>query len=1240
MDKTAIKNFAIESRKILRESAIKKAGMYGITIDECSKPIQKGADFEVYKTIAGDEIRLYSKELKMRSNLVNVIKEKGFEQVIEETAYTWFNRLIAIRFMEVNDYLPTRVRVLSSETGSSTPDIVTHTLDVDLNLSADEINKIQAAKDDNRFDDAFQLLFVKQCNELNKILPGLFESTNDYMELLLDISYTGDGVVRMLVDGVPEDDFNVEKEGQVEIIGWLYQYYNTELKDDTFAKLKKNIKITKERIPAATQLFTPDWIVRYMVENSLGRVWIDHLRAVDESADEKKIAEEFGWKYYLPEAEQEADVAAELVKIRADRKDLKPQDITCIDPCCGSGHILVYMFDVLLQIYESEGISVRDAVFDILEKNIHGLDIDVRAYQLSYFALMMKGRGVAGRRFFRGVETEDGSNRPVELNVYAIDESNDIDRNALSFLGKGMSEEEKNKAETQVNRLLDEMTDAKEYGSIINVTDCDWELVDRYLNSISADGQLTLGYVEANSAIDVIKHLTKKGRNISRKYDVVVTNPPYMGIGGMSDKLNTYLKKKYNESKTDLFAVFIEKCRNITKKNAIYSMITQNAWMFLTSFEKLRQSLETVTMINMLHLGAHAFDEIGGEVVQTSAFINRKTDIKDYKGIFIRLTNPVGEHAKAEKAINVYETHEKNIYFEATKGDFKKIPGMPYAYWGGKVIYDVFEKCEPLKKYGRVTLGMRTGDNNRFLRLWFEVNKELLKTDAKSAEDAQKSQKKWFPYNKGGEFRKWYGNLDYVVNWENDGKEIKDNTRRVYPELGDDLGWKITSEDRYFYRGLAWSRISSSNFGVRIVGTNLIFDTAAPMFFPEEKMIYYFAGLMCSKVASYILNMLNPTLTFQVGDVAKLPILLCDEKVEKVKEFVKNCFDFEKNEWDSFETSWDFERHPLLLVIPKNRIIFDDTDDIDLAECFVCWEKECEDRFEQLKKNEEELNRIFIDIYGLQDELTPEVEDKDVTVRKADLSRDIKSLISFAVGCMFGRYSLDETGLVYAGGEFDSSRYTTFAADEDAIIPITDEEYFNDDIVTRFVEFIRTVYGNKSLESNLTYIAKALGNKGNTSREVIRNYFLNDFFKDHCSTYSVTGSGKRPIYWLFNSGKQNGFKCLIYMHRYTPDTVGLIRSVYLKKVQDAIEASLKNAEYAIANTESAVDRASNTRKRDKYIKQLAEIKPYYQALSHVAMQRIDIDLDDGVKVNYAKFQGIEVGGEGEKKQSINLLAKI
>lgn len=1209
--KSSIKNFAMQARNILRTMAEKEAGFYGVTKDECVAPIQKGADFETYKTPAGTENTIYGADIRRRASLKKAVNELGFDQVIEETAYTWFNRIIAIRFMEVNDYLPTRVRVLSSENGGLTPDIVSHSLDVELNLTPEELEKVQRAKDANKFDEAYRILFIKQCNELNDILPGLFERTDDYMELLLKVSYTGDSVIRLLVDTVSEDNFNVETEGQVEIIGWMYQYYNSELKDDTFAKLKKNIKITKERIPAATQLFTPDWIVRYMVENSVGRVWIDHLRAVNESLDEKATAEEYGWKYYLPEAEQEDEVAKQLIEARKSYKDIMPQDISCIDPCMGSGHILVYMFDVLMDIYKSEGYSERDAVFDILEKNIFGLDIDRRAYQLSYFALMMKGREYGGRRFFRGREDENGERAAAMPHVYAIEESNSISRDQLQYFGAGLNESSKKTAITQMNGLLDTMKDAKEYGSILKVENYDWELLRVFAAETDTEGQMTFESMGAEGAKKLITRLVQIGEMLASKYDAVVTNPPYMGGNGMGNRLIQFCKKFFPNSKSDLYAVFIERCRNLIKINGIQSMITQQSWMFLGSFTKLREDvLQNSYVMNMAHLGARAFDEISGEVVQTTAFVLcNNSNFDEYIARYFRITEESGEEEKKVAFLAGCHEYYQNI------AELKKIPDSPFGYWFNKTITACFKE-KKLYNFACTRQGFATGDNSKYLRLWHEI-------------DQKKMSEKWFPCNKGGSFRKWFGNNCFLANWENDGCAMKAEKGSV-----------IRNPDYYFRRGITWSSLGNS-FGVRYSSADFLFESKGSMCFPnDERYLYYLLGILNSVTSRRFLEALAPTLDFHEGPVSRIPIIIEDTKVKKVDEIVQSSIEISKNDWDSFETSWDFKRHPLISVVPKNRILFDDMDNVGLAECFSCWENECNERFNQLKENEEELNRIFIDIYGLQDELIPEVEDKDVTVRKADLGRDIRSLISFAVGCMFGRYSIEEKGLIYAGGEFDGNKYGRFPADDDAIIPITDEAYFDDDIVGRFEEFIRIVYGAKSLESNLNYIAEALGMKGTTAREKIRNYFLKDFFKDHCNTYSVTGSGKRPIYWLFDSGKQNGFKALIYMHRYTPDTVGLVRSVYLKKASDAIEASLKNAEYIISENASAVDVAQATKKRDKYVKQLAEIKPYYQALSHVAMQRIPIDLDDGVKVNYAKFQGIEVAEDGGKHQIINLLAKI
>ncbi|WP_022757457.1 BREX-1 system adenine-specific DNA-methyltransferase PglX [Butyrivibrio fibrisolvens] len=1223
MDKTAIRNFAIEARKILMKSAITEAGFYGITKEGCKDPVQKGNDFEVYETVAGTENRIFEDDIKRRANLVQAIKTLGFEQVIEETAYTWFNRIIAIRFMEVNNYLPTRVRVLSSETGSGTPDIITQADTVELNLTSDELEKIQTAKRENRYDDAFRMLFIKQCNELNAILPGLFEKTDDYMELLLKITYTGDGVIRMLVDSIPEDNFNVETEGQVEIIGWMYQYYNTELKDDTFAKLKKNVKITKERIPAATQLFTPDWIVRYMVENSLGRVWIEHLRAVDPSVDEKAKAEEFGWKYYLPEAEQEDDVQAQLVEIRKSYKDLTPQDITCIDPCMGSGHILVYMFDVLMDIYRSEGFSEREAVFDVLEKNIRGLDIDRRAYQLSYFALMMKARGY-NRIFFRGHEDIDGNRVQASPKVYAIEESNSIDRSVLQYYGAGMDELQKNNAINQINGLLDSLNDAKEYGSILHVDEYDWKLLRKFLDRLKSDGQLSLLSYSANQSRPLLNKMVDVGETLARKYDVVVTNPPYMVLSNSSTKLNTYAKKNFPDSKSDLFAVFIERCHALTQEGKYYSMITQHAWMFLASFEEFRKKYSKVILENMVHLGSRAFDEIGGEVVQTTAFTRCKSSGSNFRGTYIRLISAIGEKEKESMMLQA-KSNGNNKYI-ASLDSFMHIPGMPVAYWSSKKLVDAFENGKLLDECGIGRAGLSTGNNDKYMRLWFEPDINKVGFSFKSNEEYISSEKKYVPCNKGGSYRKWYGNNAYVLDWSNPDEFHRPRT--TYMNL-------------YYRDALTWSVITSDTFSCRYYGTGYLFDHAAASYFSNsEEEKYNVLCLLNSKVAQYILSIINPTLNTGADVVLKIPVFQTLLDNDRCRELAKENISLCKADWDAFEISWEFMRHPFLAAKVNDNMQSEKKQHDTVKDCFNMWDKVCQDRFDKLKANEEELNKYLINAYGLEGELNPSVDDEDISVRKADLARDVRSFISYAVGCMFGRYSLDKAGLVYAGGSFSTDNYQSFNVDEYGIIPITDEHYFEDDIVSRFEEFLKVIFGIESLEENLDFVADVLGTKGNSSREKIRNYFLNDFYRDHCATYSVTGSGKRPIYWLFDSGKQNGFKCLIYLHRYTPDTVGLIRSDYLTRTQSMIENALKNAEYAINTSSSAVDRAQATKKRDKYIKQLAEIRAYYPALSHIALQRIELDLDDGVKANYELFQGIEVSAEGEKKQRINLLAKI
>ena len=1106
---------------------------------------------------------------------------------MESVAYTWFNRLIATRFMEVNDYLPSHIRVLSSESGKMEPDLVTTPFDVDLTFTDKEKQDIVQLKNENHLDECFRLLFIKQCNALNEILPTLFEKTADYTELLLNISVIDkEDVVYHLIHDISEDDFNIEKGGQVEIIGWLYQYYNTEPKNEAFAK---NGKITKEEIPAVTQLFTPDWIVRYMVENSLGRLWVEgHPNDLLKSK----------WKYYLDEAEQEPEVQERLDEIHKEYAKLNPEDIHFIDPCMGSGHILVYAFDVLMQIYESVGYSQRDAARSILENNLYGLDIDDRAYQMAYFAVMMKARHY--NRRILSAETV--------CHVYSIQESNHINRNQLAYFGVGFSDVEKNDALNQIGGLLDTFKDAKEYGSILHVEDYDWELLRPFVENVDAEGQMSFDTVRLEQTKEKLRTLIDIGEVMARKYEVVVTNPPYMGISNGNAKLNEFVKKNYPDSKSDFFAVFIERCGEMVKNNGYQAMITQHAWMFLSSYEKLRAKLQTVDTVNMAHLGARAFEEIGGEVVQTTSFVMRKSHLEWYKGTYCRLIEPTTQIGKEEMFLA-----GENRY-TAVQNNFTKIPGSPVAYWVSNKVLQIYLNNQILGEIADVRHGLSTGKNEIFVRLWTEINWKKVNKSIRKREQLSECSAKWYPYNKGGEYRKWYGNANYVL-WYNIVGQSK---------MAGFSGHRHDGKERYFQEGITWSFISSGKFGVRYTPTGFVFDVAGSSMFFDTEIVKYVTGLLCSKLGSFFMSIQNPALNFQVGNLKNVPVVF-DKKIE-IERLSNSCIGLSKTDWDSFENSWDFLQHPLIRyssfsmekMREDDKKYFKDMNCIEDA--FTNWQNECFLRFNQIKANEEELNRIFIDIYGLQDELTPEVEDKDITVCKADLQRDIKSLISYAVGCMFGRYSLDVEGLAYAGGDWDDNKYSTFIPDKDNIIPITDEEYFEDDIFGLFCSWLKKVYGKDTLEQNLDFIASALSNKGSTSREIIRNYFVNDFFKDHCATYSVTGSGKRPIYWLFDSGKQNGFKALIYLHRYNADTVGNLRVDYLHRMQRIYESEIKRMQDMIDHSTNSREVGTATKRREKLQKQLKECRDYDEKIGHLALSRIELDLDDGVKANYRKVQ--------------------
>ena len=1217
MNKTAIKSFAIWARNKLIADICYRAGLMGITEKGIADPLpQSTLDAQFYDIGAAEPYLVAGEAIKQRRQLVSAIREKeadtdyatAYQYIMEEVAYTWFNRLIAVRFMEVNDYLPSHLRVLSSESGKVEPDLVTTPFDADLPFTAEEEAQIIQWKQDNKLDELFRFLFIKQCNALNGILPGLFEKTTDYTEVLLNLSVVDqEGVVYKLTHDIPESDFNIEQGGQVEIIGWLYQYYNTEPKKIAF---EKNGKITKEEIPAVTQLFTPDWIVRYMVENGLGRLWVEG----HPDSDLRK-----NWKYYLDEAPQEPEVQAKLADIRKEYAALNPEDLTLIDPCMGSGHILVYAFDVLMQIYESVGYSQRDAAKSILEHNLYGLDIDDRAYQLAYFAVMMKARQY-NRRILNGENT---------CHVHAIQESNPINRAHLKFFGAGLSDLEKNTAKMQLDGLLDILTDAKEYGSILNVPEYNWELLRRFVGGIDDEVQISLESAGVEQTAEELQKLIDLGETMARKYWVTCTNPPYAGTSNLSARVNNFVKKNYPDSKADLFAVFIERCRTMTADNGFQAMITQQAWMFIASYENFRKKLLKCSIVNMTHLGAHAFDEIQGEVVQTVSFVLNNNYIGGYKGSYVRLLDEKNENAKRLAFLQKKE----GIILEQNM--FAQIPRYEYVYWASEALIADFKKYKKVRDFCTVRNGLTTGDNDRFLRIWFEI-------------DSRKTNQKWFPCNKGGTFRRWYGNRDYLINWEDNGYDLK----HFYDVRTKKLRSTLRNIDFNFKKSIVVGHVASGDLPYRLVNCGAISESAVNSIYAldDNVNLEYLLGVFNSKPCNYISNMLSPTLGISPEDVLNIPVPVTNEL--NIEETVNENLQLSKEDWDSFETSWDFTTHPLVYL---SKGLWEQTNVACMMEhyygslpeascpleiCYLLWQGQCKERFEKLKANEEELNRIFIDIYGLQDELTPEVEDKDVTVRKADLQRDIKSLLSYAVGCMLGRYSLDVPGLAYAGGEWDSSKYGSCLPDVDNVIPITDEEYLDDDIVARLCDWLKVVYGADTLEANLDYIAKALGNKGSTSREVIRNYFVNDFFKDHCQTYSVTGSGKRPIYWLFDSGKQNGFKALVYLHRYTPDTIGTLRVDYLHKMQRVYESEINRMQDMMDHTTNAREAAAASKRKDKLTKQLKECRDYDEKISHLALSRIALDLDDGVKVNYRKLQTAADGKFYEVlADSKNIMAK-
>ena len=1196
MNKTAVKNFAVWAREKLIEDIKYKAGTIGITEEGIAEKLpQSTSDLHFYDIGTNDYAKISRIEIKQREALVKAIEikersyksyQEAFENVIEEVAYTWFNRLIAIRFMEVNDYLPSGVRVLSSENkAKKEPDLVTTPFDTDLEFTSYEQDKIIQLKDDNKLDELFRMLFIKQCNKLHDILPELFEKTDDYSELLLTISFTDpEGIIHHLINDIEDVDFRINDEmytddrkikadGQVEIIGWLYQYYISKKHEEVIDPLHgKTIK--KADIPAATQLFTTDWVVRYMVDNSLGRYWI-------ERNPQSKLAEKL-----------EFFVTPKNGEIQYVNEKISPTDVTFFEPCMGSGHILVYAFDILMEIYREVGYSDRDAALSIVENNLFGMDIDKRAYQLAYFAVMMKARSYNRRALTKGISN----------NLAVVEESNSIDQ----FICDGVTtNDEQNKIGEY---LVEAYKDAQEIGTLQTIEKKDYIGFTDYLHGIASSVELTEfdSNVWVKDKLPKMLQFAKQAEIMSNKYAVVCTNPPYMNK--LEGQLKKFMVDNYKSYSGDLFSVFMYRNFDYCKSDGYSAFMTPNVWMFIKTYENLRNYIiNQKTIISLIQMAKGAFFKEA--TVDISTFILKNCKSKE-SGLYIRLEKFKGDmEVQKQKVLEAIENKNCGYFYEAKQDNFSELPCSPIAYWTSQQLMNDFKNGTLLGELAKPRQGMATTNNNLFLRLWYEVNNTDMYLCAKNREEALNSKCKWFPYNKGGDFRKWYGNNDYLVNWKNDGADIKHYLIGKNPNIP-------RGESLYFKECFSWSLISSADPAFRYKAPGNIFDIAGMSCFSDDKLFYLMA-LCNSKVALSVLHILAPTINFQAGDIANIPVLVDIHNKKRVEEITKANVKISKNDWDAFEASWDFKKQPLVSY-STNKI----------STAFEMWSKECAEHFNQLKTNEEELNRIFIDIYGLQDELTPEVEDKDVTVRKADLQRDIKNLISYAVGCMFGRYSLDEDGLAYAGGEWDNSKYDTFIPDEDNCIPITDEEYFEDDIVGLFCAWLKKVYGEDTLEENLDFIANALGNKGKTSREVIRNYFLKDFIKDHIKTYQ-----KRPIYWLFDSGKQNGFKALIYMHRWNADTIGNVRVEYLHRIQRVYEKEIIRMQEIIDNSHYNKEISSATKRKEKLQKQIKETKDYDAKIAHLALSRIDIDLDDGVKVNYEKVPT----ADGKKMQ---ILAKI
>ncbi|MEN2348446.1 BREX-1 system adenine-specific DNA-methyltransferase PglX [Lactobacillus helveticus] len=1189
MDKNKIKKYAINARTELIDAIKVKLATLGIDENKIQEKLSISTADKEYYVDDNEANALTGAQIGWRKDIMAELNRHGYQEdsktaykdFVEEVAYTWFNRIIAIRFMEVNNYLPSRVRVLSSEEGKNEPDIINEAMEIGDDLggySIEEKELITTAlteKTPELMDNLYTMLFIKQCDALSEILPGLFEETSNYLKLLFTPHYDR-GVIKELVNEIPEEYFDVKREGQVQIIGWLYQYYNTIPKENSFKKKKYQT----DDIPPVTQLFTPDWLVRYMVENSLGRYWIDILHAKGDSRSEKEIATEFNWEYYMPSSEKNK------VVIRPELANKEVTDIKFIDPAMGSGHILIYAFDILMQIYETQGYSRRDAATSIIKNNLYGLDIDKRAFQLSYFALLMKAREY-NRRVFRKHHTVNLYDVP-EVKYTTKDYTDLISGDALDI-----------NTVKDLDSILSVFQHGDDLGSIIKVDkNIDFDSLRKlFANSPNQNNEQPDLFIDMrtrlNTAINVAKVL-------SDTYDVSVTNPPYMGGGKMDPPLKKYVQKNYPIAKPDLFSVFIEKMIELTSNIGYIGMITMHSWMFLSNFEKLRKEIQNHTIINMAHLGTRAFGDIGGEVVQTTTFILQKAKREEYLGSYERLVDYGSQDDNEKMYLEMENGKDNNDVYHVDQLNFDKIPGSPIAYWASENLIKDFEENR-IKDVGTVRSGIMV--NKSFTRFWFEVDINKIQLNSTSIDDMKWF--KWFPLNSGGGYRKWFGLNKVVINLENNAEDIK-NSKTNY---------RLRSTDFYFRPGITWGRITSGGSSFRKSRIGNLFGDAGPMLFlNDSNSLNYVLSFLNSKVLPELERILNPTLNFQVNDLAEIPIK--GEETNKVEVLADKNIKISQKDDSLDETSFDF-----LHSFIKPALSF--------KQAYTSWSNEALTRFNQLKSNEEELNRIFIDLYGLQDELIPEEDDKEVSVRKADPVRDIKAFLSYFIGCVFGRYSLDHDGLIYAGGDWDDSKYVTFKPNKENIILLTDQQYFDDDrdIIVRLKEFLKKTFDPETLTENMDFIAQTLEPKkferGTSAEDIIRAYFLNDFYKDHAKIYQ-----KRPIYWEFSSGRNKGFKALMYLHRYTVEQLPMVRH-YLHELQPAMN-DLIEVNQNLLEQETTASAKSKYRKAIVTLnKQMNEIMKYDQILDHLSQNSVDLDLDDGVLVNHDKLQ------QGEK-----LLSKL